>query len=118
MATKRKKKKPSLSGKISSGLIFIGDPSYLSGPSNIALNELGEAINTVPIDPYNPFRREEDVLDKVRTSGDTELEIIPHLTGRGTVLVTNGIQEGSFEVKKKYDKTSGKLLEIKLIIKG
>lgn len=118
MATKRRRKKLPLKGKISSGLIFIGDPSYLSGPSNMALNELGEVTNTIPLDPYNPFRREEDVLDKVRISGDTELEIIPHLTGRGTVLVTNGIQEGSFEVKKKYDKISGKLLEIKLIIKG
>jgi hypothetical protein len=91
MATKRKKKSQ-LKGRISSGLIFIGDPAYLSGPTDMAINEAGEVVNNVPIDPYNPFRREEDVLDKVRTSGDTELEILPFMPGRGTVLVTNGIQ--------------------------
>ena len=111
-----KRKKKVISGKISSGMIFIGDPSYLSGPSDIRLNEKGESYNAIPVDPHNPFRRFEDVTEITDKTGDYELEMLPFVPGRGAVLLTEGIQEGKFEVKKKIK--DGKLVEIKLVIKG
>ena len=120
MTSKRSKskKKTSLHGRISSGMIFIGDPSFLSGPSDMALNEKGEVQNNTPIDPFNPFRRSEDLLDKVLESGDTEVELLPFVPGRGAVILTNGIQEGSYTVKKKIDKISGKVTRLVIDIKG
>lgn len=118
MKTKRSKKKPILSGKLTSGTLFIGDPTFMTYPKDIRLNEQFKEYNAVEPDEYNPFKRSEDHIDEVLVKGDKELEILPFVGGRGVLLATEGLIEGKFEVKKKIDKVSGKITKITIEIKG
>jgi hypothetical protein len=113
MTKKRKSKKKILSGLMNSGLLFIGDPSFMMGSQNPELQPNGTVIDTTPIDPLNPFRRAEDIT-KHTDLGDYNLPIVEAVEGRGTVISTL-LPESRFEVKKKIK--DGKLVELRIIFK-
>ena len=100
------KKKQKLKGFYQAGMIFIGDPSYMSGNTS-----------TLPGDE-NPFRQWEEFADSVG-SDDCNLPFIGGFSddayGRGVIVQTTA-PAGQYEVKKSFDK-DGKLKEIKITIK-
>ena len=114
-----------LKGFIQSGIIFIGDPSYMSGPveyaavapANMSKNQLTAAQLTVvtPDGPHNPFRKFEQFAatlgeeDKNLTFSGTTDE------GMGVAIQTNRIS-GQYEVERIEDE-HGKLLELRIKFK-
>lgn len=112
---KTKNKKVELNGSIASGVLFIGDCQFFAGSPKLELNnETGQVEDKTPVDPLNPFNTLDRTLDLV---GDNEanLEIIPHISGRG-VLINTHLQQGKFIVKKRVK--DGKLIGISISIKG
>jgi hypothetical protein len=104
---KTQRKKQELKGSIHSGVIFVGDCQFFTKSPELALDPAtGQTIDVTPKDPLNPFNTIDRVMDLV---GDTEanLEIIPHIPGRGVLLNTH-LQSGSYTIKKKVK--NGKLI--------
>jgi hypothetical protein len=96
----RKKKSNDLSGIIQSGVIFIGDCQFFAGSQVLEYDPTtGQTIDVTPKDPLNPFNTLDRTFD---LAGDTEanVELGPHLPGRGVLLNTH-LQGGRFVVKKK-----------------
>jgi len=114
---KKTRKKANKGGRIISGTLFIGDPVFMSAPSEMQLDANGELINAVEPDKYNPFKRREDLIDKLHETGDLELEVDQDYPGRGCLLVVNGLWDGKFTVKKSIDKTSGKIKKVTIEFK-
>lgn len=114
MTTKRKSKKKKLSGLMNSGLLFIGDPSFMMGPADPQVQSDGRIIDATPIDPLNPFRRSEDIT-RHTDLGDYNLPIVEAVEGRGVVVATLR-PECRYEVKKKLK--DGIVTEIRIILKG
>jgi hypothetical protein len=112
MTTKRKKKKK-LSGLMNSGLLFIGDPSFMMGPADPQIQSDGSIIDGTPVDPLNPFRRAEDIT-RHTDLGDYNLQIVEAVEGRGVVINTL-LSERRYEVKKKLK--DGVVTEIRIILK-
>lgn len=112
--TKKIKKKQELAGIIQSGVIFIGDCQFFAGSPVLELDTAtGQVVDITPKDPLNPF----NTLDRTfELAGDTEsnLEIGPHLTGRGVLLNTH-LQQGKFIIRKKLKngKLTGYIIDIK-----
>jgi hypothetical protein len=116
MTHKRKprKKKQELAGNIHSGVIFIGDCQFFAGSPVLELDpQTGITQDVTPIDPLNPFNTLDRTFDLV---GDLEanVELAPHLPGRGVLLNTH-LQGGRFTVKKKI--RNGKLVGYSIDIK-
>lgn len=117
MTNKRKKQK--LKGFLQSGILFIGDPVSMSGPSNYQSDGKGGQIDITPEDPHNPFRRWDSFTSSLN---NMDVNMVypeaqdPQATGRGIVIQTNMLS-GQYEVKKKICKTTGKLLELKVIFR-
>lgn len=105
---KTRKKKQVLKGFIQSGTIFIGDIGYMAGDNS-------QSAEPIQSDPLNPFKDLDTFLEQTPT--DTNLELPGSfngdLPGRGVVLHT-GMLNGSYTVKKRFDKVTGKLLEVKV----
>lgn len=116
MTHKRKprKKKNELHGNIHSGVLFIGDCQFFAGSPQLELDPVtGQTMDVTPKDPLNPF----NTLDRAfELAGDNEsnLELGPHLPGRGVLLNTH-LQQGKFVVKKKIK--NGKLVGYSITIK-
>lgn len=113
-----------LRGFIQSGIIFIGDPSYMGGPveykvtsENMSKKELSPAqlVDITPHDPYNPFRK----FDKFAADLNEQDKNLPFEgtedEGRGVVVQTNRIS-GQYELERIEDET-GKLLELRIKFK-
>ena len=113
MTYKRKNKKKKLSGLMNSGLLFIGDPSFMMGSANPEIQADGKIIDITPVDPLNPFRRAEDIT-KHTDIGDYNVPIVEAVDGRG-VIVNTLLPECKYEIKKKY--VGEKLSEIRIILK-
>lgn len=109
---KRAKKKSTpkakpLKGFLQSGILFIGDPSYMAGDLSQPGSELLESRD-------NPFLNWGKFTDSL---GDQDISLpfpgaIDDSTssGRGIAVQTNRLS-GRFELSKKFD-ASGKLLQI------
>jgi hypothetical protein len=113
---KRRKaqKKPQLSGNIHSGVLFIGDCQFFAGSPVLELDPTtGQVVDVTPKDPLNPFNTIDRAFD---LAGDCEsnLELAPHISGRGVLLNTH-LQSGRFIVKKKMKegKLVGYVIDIK-----
>ena len=107
-APRKSKKKAPLKGFLQSGILFIGDPSYMAGDLSQPGSEHAESRE-------NPFLN----WDKFTHSLNDQDQSLPfpgaiqdNSDGRGIAIHTNYLS-GRFEVKKKFDK-DGKLLEIKV----
>lgn len=105
--TRKSKKAPPLKGFLQSGILFIGDPVYMSGD----LSQPGsEALES----PENPFLNWGKFTDSL---GEQDLSLpfpgaIDDSTssGRGIAVQTNRLS-GRFELSKKFDE-SGKLVQL------
>ncbi len=109
MKKTRKSKKPTpAKGFIQSGILFIGDPVYMSG-------SLATPGSEAAIDPLNPFLNWGMFTDSLNDQ-DLSLPfpgaIEEGSTGRGIAVQTNRLS-GSYTLQKKFDE-AGKLLEIKV----
>jgi len=113
-----------LKGYIQSGILFIGDPQYMSGPAEYVTKTVGMlngrelspgyAVDITPEDPYNPFRRWDDFRSKV---GEDDLSLpfpgaYTASDGRGVAVNTHRV-DSQYEIEKHFD-DSGKLLEIRI----
>ncbi len=102
----KKTKKQTLKGFIQSGIIFIGDPVYMSG-------DLSQPGSETLVDPANPFKNWGAFT---HSYGDADANMPfpgasePDANGRGIVVQT-GMQSGQYELTKKYDK-EGKLSQL------
>ena len=104
-----KPKKTQLKGNIHSGVLFIGDIGYMAG-------DLSQVIEITP-DPLNPFKDPDTFLAKYPTDSNLELPgTVQGLTGPGTIIHTN-MFNGSYMVKKKVDKVTGKIKSITVTFK-
>jgi hypothetical protein len=113
MTTKKRKSKKKLTGLMNSGLLFIGDPSFMMGSANPEIQPNGSIVDTTPVDPLNPFRRAEDIT-RHTDIGDYSLPIVEAVEGRGIVINTL-LPECRYEVKKKLKE--GIVTEIRIILK-
>ena len=116
-----------LKGFLQSGVLYIGDPQYLSGPIEYATvpaaplsgRELTPAIlvDITPEDPYNPFRSWDRFADKL---GEQDALSLPFAgayiesDGRGIAIQTR--LSGQYEVERIED-AAGKLLELRITFK-
>lgn len=108
MKKTRKSKKPApLKGVMQSGILFIGDPTYMQGD----LSKPGSEALECPENPFYNWGRFTNSLNYKDTSLPFPGAIEEDSTGRGVVLYTN-IQEGQYEIKKKICKETGKLLQV------
>jgi hypothetical protein len=109
-----RKNKPSLKGNIHSGVIFVGDCQFFAGSPVLQLDSsTGQVVDVTPNDPLNPFNTIDRTFDLVGDS-ETNLELAPHIPGRGVLLNTH-MQSGTFIVKKKIKngKLTGYVIDIK-----
>jgi len=101
---KTKKKKEELRGLIHSGLLFIGDPSYMQGSAQ-------ESEAGIVPDALNPFKNWDEFTHSIG-EGDVNMEAPGAFEpGRGVVVQTH-ILGGRYKVKKVTDKTTGKLKKV------
>lgn len=107
MKSPRKKKTPPLKGFLSSGILFIGDPSYMAGELSQPGSELLESREN-PFLNWDKFTQSLDSQDKSLPFPGAIDEATSH--GRGIAVQTNMLS-GRFEVEKKYDE-AGKLLQL------
>jgi hypothetical protein len=112
-----------------SGIIYIGDPIYLSGPAEykavvpgnkLSGRELTPAVmvDVTPDDPYNPFRKWDAFTTEIGDEKDVSLPFYGTTggtDGRGLALQT-GRKDGSFTVERIEDE-NGKLKELRVIFK-
>ena len=103
MTTKRRssrKKNVVLKGNIHSGILFIGDCQFFADSPQLEFDPTtGKTIDVTPNDPLNPFNTLDKTLELVK-EGEVNLEILPHVPGRG-VLINTHLTNGNFVVKKK-----------------
>jgi hypothetical protein len=116
-----------LKGYLQSGILFIGDPQYMSGPVEYGTVPVGKlsgreltpavAVDITPEDPYNPFRS----WDRFAyTLGEQDAVLpfqgaSPDSDGRGVAVQTNRMS-GQYEITKIADE-NGKLLELRITFK-
>lgn len=108
-----KKKKQALEGYIQSGMLFIGDPIYMG--ANPQFFEFG----VIPEDSTNPFKDFNQFTEK-NGGLDQNLELPDSYRdnpiGRGCVVQTQ-LLSGTYEIKKKIDKATGKVKSITIKLK-
>lgn len=112
MKRKPRKKKQELKGNIQSGAIFIGDIGYMAD------NSQNYPDGIITPDPTNPFKDLDTFLEHTQNDANLDLpgSFNGDLPGRGVVIHTNMLN-GSYTVKKRFDKVTGKLLEVKVRFK-
>lgn len=112
--TKKPKIDKTLRGRLPSGCIFIGDPSYFGGDMNLpGAEQDAEQDGTNPFKNWGNFT----VLDQVQELNlPLPFSSIEGTVGRGCVIQTPYV-EGKFTLKKKICKETGKVLEIRIIFK-
>lgn len=113
-AKRPRKKKEELHGMLSSGVIFVGDAQFFAGSPTLELDAAtGQVVDVSPKDPLNPFNTIDRTLELVGER-EVNVELGPHLPGRGVLLNTH-FQQGKFIVKKKIK--DGKLIgyDIRLV---
>lgn len=103
-----RKKKQELEGIVQSGMLFIGDPIYMG--ANPQTFEGG----LIPEDGTNPFKDFGAFTEK--NGGYDENLLLPdsyrdNPIGRGCVVQLQQLG-GKFQIKKKIDKVTGKVLSI------
>jgi hypothetical protein len=107
-----RKKKPQTEGIIQSGVLFIGDPIYMSGD----MNQPG-AEDDAAKDVTNPFKNFSTFLEKMEGHDSINMHLPDSYRdnpeGRGCAIQLNQ-HGGKFQVIKKYDKKTGKLKELKI----
>lgn len=100
-----------LKGFIQSGIIFIGDPSYMAG-------DLSQPGSEDIVDPINPFKNW-GVFTEGLKGEDVNMgfpgAIEDNSIGRGIVIQT-GLLNGQYEIVKEYD-SAGKLSQIVIKIR-
>jgi hypothetical protein len=114
-----------LKGFIQSGIIFIGDPSYMSGPVEYTVTVPGgmknkeltaaQPVVITPDDPHNPFRKFEQFTASL---GEQDKNLTFYGTpdeGMGVAVQTNRIS-GQYEIERIED-AWGKLLELRIKFK-
>ena len=110
MTAKRRssrKKSVDLKGNIHSGILFIGDCQFFAQNPILEFDpNTGTTVDATPKDPLNPFNTLDRTLELVK-DGETNLEILPHVPGRG-VLINTHMNNGQFTVKKRMK--NGKLI--------
>lgn len=115
-----------LKGFIQSGILFIGDPSYMSGPVEYAAvvpgdklpgRELAPAVPVAitPDDPYNPFRKFDNFTATLQEEDQNLKFYNTPDEGMGVAVQTNRIS-GQYEIERIED-TNGKLLELRIKFK-
>lgn len=118
--------KKKLKGYLQSGVLFIGDPQYMSGPVEYGTVPVGKlsgreltpaiAVDITPEDPYNPFRSWDRFAHKLGEK-DASLPFIgasEDSDGRGVAINTN--RSGQYEITRLED-ADGKLLELRITFK-
>lgn len=109
---KRKKKTDKLTGYVQSGTLFIGDPIYMGA------NPQDFEFGVIPEDSTNPFKDFNKFQENL-AGKDKNLELPDSYRdnpiGRGCVVQIQQVN-GTYEVKKKFDKTTGKLKSITIKI--
>jgi hypothetical protein len=96
-----------LKGFLQSGIIFIGDPAYMSGDTRPEVK--------LPEELLNPFVNWDKFTEAIGTE-DTNLPFpgaFENSTGRGCAVHT-GRLSGGYEVVKEFDE-QGKLLQIRVV---
>lgn len=106
--TKGRKKKQQLEGFIQSGILFIGDPQYM------AANPQDFEAGLIPADGTNPFKDFNSFSEK--NGGKDENLLLPdsyrdNPIGRGCVVQLQQLG-GKYQIKKKIDKKTGKVVSI------
>lgn len=105
----RKKKKQPLEGFIQSGVLFIGDPLYMSGDmSQPDAEENADKDQTNPFKNWGKFSDELAGLDKNLELPDSYRD---NPIGRGCIVQLQQ-HGGKFQIKKKLDKVTGKVIAI------
>lgn len=103
----RKKKPAPLNGFLQSGILFIGDPVYMSGNLSAPGSEALESLEN----PFLNWGKFTDSLNDQDASLPFPGAINPETSsGRGIAVQTNHLS-GKFTITKKYDK-GGKLLQL------
>lgn len=107
-ARKKNTRTKVLIGNIATGTIFIGDIGFMGANSQ-------DYPEGIPADPANPFKDTDSFLASFPSDSNLELpgSFNGDLPGRG-VIVHSNMLNGKYTVKKKLDKATGKLLEIKV----
>lgn len=117
-----------LKGYLQSGILFIGDPQYMSGPTEYGTVPVGGrmsssqltqavAIDITPEDPYNPFRS----WDRFAAKLGEQDKALPfpgaseESDGRGIAVQTNRMS-GQYEIERIED-GKGRLLELRVTFK-
>lgn len=103
----KRKKKKELKGFIQTGTIFIGDAGYMAG------NSQDFEAGIIPPDASNPFKDWDAFVSTHQEDGNLELpgSFNGDLPGRGVIIQTN-MFSGSYTVKKRLCKETGKVLSI------
>lgn len=105
---KKRKKKQQLEGYIQSGMLFIGDPIYMGA------NPQDFEGGIVPSDSTNPFK-DFDTFTSQNAGLDQNLELPDSYRdnpiGRGCVVQVQQLS-GTYIIKKKIDKATGKIKSI------
>lgn len=100
-----------LKGFLQSGIIYIGDPAYMSGDTRPEAR--------LPEEELNPFINWDKFTESIGTE-DANLPfpgaINENSSGRGCAVHT-GHLSGSYEVVKEFDE-AGKLLQIRIVFHG
>lgn len=104
---RKSKKAAPLKGFLQSGILFIGDPVYMSGDLSQPGSELLESREN----PFLNWGRFTDGLGDKDVSLPFPGAIEEGSTGRGIAVQTNHLS-GRFEIKKKLCPKTGKLLQI------
>lgn len=105
--TRKSKKKQPLKGFLQSGILFIGDPSYMAGD----LSQPGSEVIESRENPFLNWGKFTDSLGSEDMSLPFPDAIEEGSTGRGIAVQTNYLS-GRFEIKKKLCPKTGKLLQI------
>lgn len=97
-----------LKGFLQSGILYIGDPSYMAG-------DMSQPDSEKIIDLTNPFRNWDSFTDSI----NDEDAVLPFPgtvdSGRGIAIQTHRLS-GQYEVSRIED-ADGKLLELKITFK-
>lgn len=105
-----KNKKQGLTGFIQSGMLFIGDPSYMAGD----LSQPGSNELKMPHNPFYNFNSFSDSFADKDSNLNFKDSKDVHDFGRGIVLATDLPLNGRYTIKKRKNKDGN--LEIKITI--
>lgn len=90
---------PKNQGYLASGMIFVGDPTYLSGQGS------------------NPFEKFDEFVDQKGADDFYNLGWDVSNIGRGIILDTPGYLSGKYIIKRKINKLTGKIEKITITFK-